>query len=257
MKALEDECTPEMIIDARNEAIDKIDEMLQENKNVVDEDLEKKIKKDIKKQTGWFTSTQRKKQIEENVRKNAEVQDSIKTLMDQFNDLSDDINDSALSNKDAEISAVEKENTPKESQPILPKDYIKFDFELVICALNFFVENEFEQKIVELSLVNFVASHQQSYNISRSIITLEDFKVKDMWSESEYYDCLIETKKPTEELSDSIKFEYPEEMLDKKRKYSQLPGRVNTPQALIILFETGSSELERFKAQPYDLTVRV
>ena len=35
--------------------------MLQENKNVVDEDLEKKIKKDIKKQTGWFTSTQRKK----------------------------------------------------------------------------------------------------------------------------------------------------------------------------------------------------
>ena len=119
------------------------------------------------------------------------------------------------------------------------------------------MENEFEQKIIELSLRKFVASHQQSYDLSRSIITLEDFKVKDMWSESGFYDCLIETKKPAEELSDSIKFEYPAEMVDTKRKYSLLPRRENAPQALIIMFETGSSELERFKAQPYDLTVRV
>lgn len=144
--------------------------------------------------------------------------------MDQFNDLTDEENDSPILK---EISGLE--TNQKESQGILPKDYIKFDVELVICALNFYVENEFEQKIIELSLVNFVASHQQSYNLSRSIISLEDFKVKDMWSESEFYDCLIETKKPADELSDSIKFEYPEEVIDPKRKYSLLPRRENTP----------------------------
>ena len=58
MKDLEDQCSLEAMIELRNEAISKIDVMVQDNKgNEVDEELEKKIKEEVKKKTSWFSSS--------------------------------------------------------------------------------------------------------------------------------------------------------------------------------------------------------
>ena len=92
--------------------------------------------------------------------------------MDKFNDMTEQNYETQTTRDSSTI-----ESDQKESPQNLPKDYIRFDVELIICALDFSVENEYSQKIIELSLTNFIASHQQSYNISRSIISLEDFKV--------------------------------------------------------------------------------
>ena len=73
MKVLENQCDRKTIIQARQNSIDKIEEMVHENQNIVDQDQEMKIKRSISKKTGWFTSSQTKKQIEENVRKKNQV----------------------------------------------------------------------------------------------------------------------------------------------------------------------------------------
>lgn len=197
----------------------------QENNKPVDQDLEKQIKQQVKKKTGWFTSSQRKKQIAENVRKNAEVQDSIKTLMDQFNDLDKDSEPRERSDTTVEEKLAEEKSAskPKKSANELPKDYIQYDIELIICALNFSMVNEFGQKIIEMRMVDFLVSHQQSQNITRSIVQLEDFEIRDMWSGSDKYEYLIEARElPGEELADFIKFEYPTQMISNNRKYSCL-----------------------------------
>ena len=91
------------------------------------------------------------------------------------------------------------------------------------------------------------------------MVLLDDFEIRDNWSGSKIYKYLVEAKEQNIDKMDSqIKFNYPQPMVDSKRKYSFLPHKDHqNPQALIILFETGSNELEQFKAQDYNLVVRV
>lgn len=120
------------------------------------------------------------------------------------------------------------------------------------------MENEYQQTIIEFMMDSFLVSHQQSYEITRTIVMLDDFEIRDKWTGG-IYKYLVEAKEQEEdiELKDQIEFEYPKEMTDTKRKYSQLPGKTIEPQAMIIKYETGTDELEKFKAQPYEMVVRI
>lgn len=78
------------------------------------------------------------------------------------------------------------------------------------------------------------------------MVLLDDFEIRDNWSGSKIYKYLVEAKEQNiDKMDNQIKFNYPQPMVDSKRKYSFLPHKDHqNPQALIILFETGSNELE-------------
>ena len=50
MRDIEDECTPEMIIKCREEALNKLAALLKEENGADDVELEQKIQKEVKKQ---------------------------------------------------------------------------------------------------------------------------------------------------------------------------------------------------------------
>lgn len=69
MKSIEDLCTPQMIIQCREDALNQLSTLMKDDNNVKDDEIEQKIKEEVKKQVQWYTTGPQRKKIEAKIRK--------------------------------------------------------------------------------------------------------------------------------------------------------------------------------------------
>ena len=74
----------------------------------------------------------------------------------------------------------------------LPMNYILHQIDIKIPGIDFTIDNEFNQKLLVFNLDQFELNFKQSKQTMNVNIKLEDFEIKDNWSESQVHPCLIE-----------------------------------------------------------------
>lgn len=74
----------------------------------------------------------------------------------------------------------------------LPMNYVLYQIDIKIPGIDFTIDNEFNQKLLIFNLDQFELNFKQSKQTMNVNIKLEDFEIKDNWSESTVHPRLIE-----------------------------------------------------------------
>ena len=227
------------------------------------EDIHKKIQEEISAKIGYgfFMSRESKLQIENDIKKKYELQleeierkykkrmmgdlmaENLKKLVIDLK--RENTRSNLEQDKTVEEKTLEEMNYDMEYNK-LPMDYVLYHIDIIIPGIDFTIDNEYNQKLLIFNLDQLALNFEQSKQTMTVDVRLEDFEIKDNWSESKVHPCLIEAVEHENQT---------QLMMDRDIDIGLIQDdkRHQNAQALKINYVTDST----FKKCPFKIQVRV
>ena len=128
----------------------------------------------------------------------------------------------------------------------LPMDYVLYHIDIIIPGIDFTIDNEFNQKLLIFNLDQLALNFEQSKQTMTVDVRLEDFEIKDNWSESKVHPCLIEAVEHENQTQLMMDRDIDIDLIQDDKRHQNA-------QALKINYVTDST----FKKCPFKIQVRV